>query len=66
MEIESQPTELDQLERRLLQLTIERQALSKESDSASVERLGKLEKEIGELTAKRNAMKLRWQGERRR
>ena len=46
MEIESQPTELDQLERRLLQLTIERQALSKESDPASVERLGKLEKEI--------------------
>ena len=64
MEIESQPTELDQLERRLLQLTIERQALSKESDPASVERLGKLEKEIGELTAKRNAMKLRWQGEK--
>ena len=64
MEIESQPTELDRLERRLLQLTIERQALSKESDPASVERFGKLEKEIGELTAIRNEMKLRWQKEK--
>jgi ATP-dependent Clp protease ATP-binding subunit ClpB len=64
MEIESQPTELDRLERRLLQLTIERQALSKEVDPASVERLGKLEKEIAELSTTRNAMKLRWQGEK--
>ena len=64
MEIESQPTELDQLERRLLQLTIERQALSKESDPASVERLRLLEKEIAELTGRRNVMKLRWQGEK--
>jgi ATP-dependent Clp protease ATP-binding subunit ClpB len=64
MEIESQPTELDRLERRLLQLTIERQALSKESDPASVERFGKLEKEIAELSAERNKMKLRWQGEK--
>jgi ATP-dependent Clp protease ATP-binding subunit ClpB len=64
MEIESQPTELDQAERRLLQLTIERQALSKESDQASVERLRLLEKEIGDLTSKRDAMKLRWQAEK--
>jgi ATP-dependent Clp protease ATP-binding subunit ClpB len=64
MEIESQPTELDQTERRLLQLTIERQALSKESDAPSVERLVKLEEEIGELKAKRDAMRLRWQGEK--
>jgi ATP-dependent Clp protease ATP-binding subunit ClpB len=64
MEIESQPTELDQTERRLLQLTIERQALQKESDPASKDRLVKLEKEIGELTAKRDAMKLRWQAEK--
>jgi ATP-dependent Clp protease ATP-binding subunit ClpB len=64
MEIESQPTELDQTERRLLRLTIERQALSKESDPASVERLGKLQKEIADLSSKRNAMKLRWQGEK--
>jgi ATP-dependent Clp protease ATP-binding subunit ClpB len=64
MEIESQPTELDQTERRLLRLTIERQALSKESDPASVERLGKLDREIADLSSKRNAMKLRWQGEK--
>jgi ATP-dependent Clp protease ATP-binding subunit ClpB len=64
MEIESQPTELDQIERRLLQLTIERQALSKESDGPSVERLGKLEKEIADLSSKRDGMRLRWQGEK--
>jgi ATP-dependent Clp protease ATP-binding subunit ClpB len=64
MEIESQPTELDQTERRLLQLTIERQALQKESDPASKDRLGKLEKEIADLTAKRDAMKMRWQAEK--
>ena len=64
MEIESQPTELDQAERRLLQLTIERQALSKESDPASIERVGKLEREIADLSVKRNGMKLRWQSEK--
>ncbi|HUW39569.1 MAG TPA: ATP-dependent chaperone ClpB [Rectinemataceae bacterium] len=64
MEIESQPTELDQAERRLLQLTIERQALSKESDPASKERLERLEKEIAEIQGKRDAMRLRWQGEK--
>ena len=66
MEIESQPTELDQAERRLLQLTIERQALSKETDEASKERLTRLEAEIAELSGKRDAMKLRWQGEKER
>ncbi len=64
MEIESQPTELDQAERRLLQLTIERQALSKESDPASKERLERLEKEIAEIQGKRDVMRLRWQGEK--
>jgi ATP-dependent Clp protease ATP-binding subunit ClpB len=64
MEIESQPTELDQAERRLLQLTIERQALSKESDAASKERLERLEKEIAEIQGKRDAMRLRWQAEK--
>ncbi len=66
MEIESQPTELDQAERRLLQLNIEKQALSKESDEASKERLTRLEEEIGELSARRDAMRLRWQGEKER
>ena len=58
MEIESQPTELDQVERKMLQLQIEKQSLSKEDDQASKERLEKLEKELAEITAKRDAMKL--------
>lgn len=64
MEIESQPTELDQIERKILQLSIEKQSLSKENDSASKERLGKLEKELSELTAKRDSMKMQWQNEK--
>jgi ATP-dependent Clp protease ATP-binding subunit ClpB len=66
MEIESQPTELDQIERRILQLTIERQALSREEDEASKERLVKLEKELAELTSRRDAMRLRWKNEKDR
>ena len=64
MEIESQPTELDQIERKILQLSIEKQSLSKEEDAASKERLIKLEKELSELTAKRDAMKMQWQNEK--
>ena len=64
MEIESQPTELDQVERKILQLQIEKQSLSKETDDASKERLVKLEKELSENTAKRDAMKLQWQNEK--
>jgi len=66
MEIESQPTDLDQIERRILQLTIERQALSKESDEASRERLTKLEGELAELSGRRDEMRLRWQNEKDR
>ena len=64
MEIESQPTELDQVERKMLQLQIEKQSLSKEDDAASKERLAKLEKELADITAKRDAMKLQWQNEK--
>ena len=64
MEIESEPTELDQLERKILQLQIEKQSLSKEDDTASKERLAKLEKELAEVTANRDAMKLQWQNEK--
>ena len=64
MEIESQPVELDRLERRLLQLQIERQSLAKEDDKPSMERLEKLEKELAELTAERDSMKLQWQNEK--
>ncbi len=64
MEIESQPTELDKLERRILQLNIERQALSKEKDAASKERLEKIEKELAELQSDRDGMQMQWQNEK--
>lgn len=64
MEIESQPTELDQIERKILQLTIEKQALSKETDPASKERLEKIEKDLAELQEKRNTMQLQWKNEK--
>ena len=66
IEIESQPTELDQLERKILQLNIEKQALSNEEDAASKDRLEKLEKELSEITEERNAMKLQWDNEKKR
>ena len=64
MEIESEPTELDQVERKMLQLQIEKQSLSKETDEASKERLIKLEKELSEYTNKRDSMRLQWQNEK--
>ncbi|MCR5698592.1 MAG: ATP-dependent chaperone ClpB [Treponemataceae bacterium] len=64
MEIESQPTELDQIERKILQLQIEKQSLSKEDDEASKERLEKLEAELSEMSAKRDSMKLQWMNEK--
>jgi ATP-dependent Clp protease ATP-binding subunit ClpB len=64
MELDSRPTELDKLERKLLQLSIERQALSREEDAASKDRLTKLEKEIADLTTERNAMNARWESEK--
>jgi ATP-dependent Clp protease ATP-binding subunit ClpB len=65
MELDSRPTELDKLERRLLQLNIEKHALSREEDSASRERLSKLEKDIAETGAERDAMNARWENEKR-
>ena len=64
IEIDSLPTEIDQLERRLQQLEIERAALSKETDSASVERLGALEAEFAELQEESAAAKAHWQREK--
>ena len=66
IEIESQPTELDQLERKILQLNIEKQALSNENDAASKDRLKKLEKELSEIIEERNGMKLQWDNEKKR
>ena len=64
MEIESQPVELDQVERKILQLQIERQSLSKETDEASRERLKKFEADLADLSSKRDAMKLQWMNEK--
>ncbi len=66
MEIESQPTELDQVERKILQYNIEKVSLSKEHDAASEERLVKLEKELADLGSKRDAMKIQWTNEKGR
>jgi len=64
MEIDSLPAELDEVERRVMQLQIEQQALKKESDAASKERLQKIEKELAELGEKSTAMKGQWQQEK--
>ncbi|MGH7409095.1 MAG: AAA family ATPase, partial [Candidatus Methylomirabilales bacterium] len=60
MEIDSMPTAVDELERRVRQLTVEREALRKETDEASAERLARLEQELAELTARADALKARW------
>ena len=64
MEIESQPTELDKIERKILQLKIEQQALSKEDDESSKTRLEKINAELADLQTERDAMHLRWENER--
>ncbi len=64
IEIDSLPTEIDEIQRRITQLEIEREALKKETDPASAERLGKLEEELAQLNAEVNAMKARWQNEK--
>ncbi|HYN02174.1 MAG TPA: AAA family ATPase, partial [Vicinamibacteria bacterium] len=60
IEIDSMPTEIDQVERKLIQLEIERQALRKESDKASKERTSKVEKEIADLRETSAGMKAHW------
>jgi len=64
MEIESQPIELDIIERRILQLDIEKHALSNENDEASKDRLEKIEKELADLQTRRDAMRLQWNNEK--
>src|SRR6202046_3916339 len=64
MEIDSLPTEIDEIERRIMQLEIERQAMRKESDAHSRERLKQIEKELGTLKEQSNALKGRWQTEK--
>src|SRR5262249_50588236 len=63
-EIDSMPTELDEISRGIMQLEIEREALRKETDPASRERLGKLEKELANLKTEGDALKAQWQAEK--
>ena len=64
MEIESQPAELDNLHRKMLQLSIEKQALSREEDQGSKDRLEKINEELGEMQSRYDALHLEWQNER--
>jgi ATP-dependent Clp protease ATP-binding subunit ClpB len=64
MEIDSLPSEIDEIERRIMQLEIERQALRKESDEHSRERLKQIEKELSTLREQSNGLKAHWQTEK--
>jgi ATP-dependent Clp protease ATP-binding subunit ClpB len=64
MQIDSLPTEIDEIERRILQLEIERQALIKETDDHSVERRKQIEKELARLREDSSGRKARWQAEK--
>ena len=64
MQVDSKPEELDELDRRIMQLQIEREALKKETDSASKDRLSKLEKELAETEEKSAVMTRNWQAEK--
>jgi ATP-dependent Clp protease ATP-binding subunit ClpB len=64
IEIDSMPTEIDEVERRVMQLEIERQALEKETDEASVARREAIERELADLRERSNAMKAEWQREK--
>ena len=64
MEVDSKPEELDQLDRQILQLQIEAEALKKEDDAASKDRLERLEKELSNYLEQSDAMTAKWQAER--
>ena len=64
MELDSKPTELDQLDRQILQLEIERTSLAKEKDSASKERLKLIDKTLADLKEKSKALTVQWQNEK--
>ncbi|MGH6865443.1 MAG: ATP-dependent chaperone ClpB [Methyloceanibacter sp.] len=64
MQVDSKPEELDEFDRRIMQLKIEREALKKESDAASKDRLAKLEKELVNLEEKANALAQTWTQEK--
>src|SRR6201982_1299679 len=64
IQIDSMPTEIDQLERRAMQLEIEKQALKKEDDANSRERLAAIDKELAEIREKSNTLKAAWKQEK--
>ena len=64
MEIESQPVELDKIDRKMLQLSVEKSALSREKDDASRERLEKINAELADLQSRHDAMHLQWSNEK--
>ncbi len=64
MQVDSKPEALDELDRRVIQLKIEREALKKESDAASKDRLGRLDKELAELEEQSRVLTDRWMAEK--
>ena len=64
MEIDSMPVELDEHQRRIMQLEIEREALRKETDKASVDRLAKLDRELADLKEEQTRLKTHWEQEK--
>jgi hypothetical protein len=66
MEIDSMPQDIDVVERKLMQLEIERQALKKERDDVSAKRLTELDREIAEMSEKREGMRAQWLREKER
>ena len=65
MQIDSKPEELDEFDRRIIQLKIEQEALKKETDAASKDRLNKLEGELADLEEKSAALTARWNDEKK-
>ncbi|WP_099867938.1 ATP-dependent chaperone ClpB [Pararhizobium haloflavum] len=66
MQVDSKPEELDELDRRIIQLKIEREALLKETDKASQDRLERLEQDLADLEEKADALTARWQAEKQK
>jgi ATP-dependent Clp protease ATP-binding subunit ClpB len=66
MQVDSKPEELDELDRRIMQLKIEREALKKEVDQASKDRLERLERELSDIEEKSDALTARWQSEKQK
>jgi ATP-dependent Clp protease ATP-binding subunit ClpB len=65
IEIDSVPMEIDEIQRKVMQLEIEREALKKEKDKASIERLGRIEKDLADLRAEVKEKSLKWENEKK-